>query len=212
MNKFFKRLFDLIFSIAFLLVFSWLYLLTFVIIKIVSPGPAFYKAKRVGKNGRVFNCLKFRSMRVDSGAVPVITLRTDNRIFPFGKFIRRTKIDEFPQIFNILLNDMSVVGPRPEDPDVAKSIFIGEYAHILDVKPGLTSPASLYDYTHGELYEDEEEYEKNFLPDKLKLEMYYVKTNSFCYDLKIIIKTGWIIIGTIFGKSDWSKPEELTKI
>ena len=204
-----KRAFDLLFAVCFLVVFSSVYLLTYIIIKLVSPGPAFYKAKRVGLNGKVFDCYKFRSMRVDSGKVRLTTLQNDDRIFPFGRFIRKTKIDEMPQTLNILLGDMSVVGPRPEDTVNADKMYQGEYKHILDVKPGLTSPASLYDYTHGEEYEDEELYEKEFVPQKLQLELYYVEHQSFWYDIKLILKTAWLIVLKTCGKKDFEKPREL---
>ena len=151
-----KRCFDILFATLFLVVFSPVYLLTFIIIKVASPGPAIYKAKRVGKNGILFDCYKFRSMIVDSGKVRLTTLENDDRIYPFGRFIRKTKIDEMPQVFNILKGDMSVVGPRPEDKENADRVYVDEYKQILNVKPGLTSPASLYDYTHGELLEDDE--------------------------------------------------------
>lgn len=204
-----KRAFDLLFAVCFLLIFSPVYIITYIIIKVVSPGPAFFKAKRVGLYGKVFDCYKFRSMRVDSGKVKLTTLQNDDRIFPFGKFIRKTKIDEMPQALNILFGDMSVVGPRPEDTVNADKMYQGEYKHILDVKPGLTSPASLYDYTHGEKYEDEELYEKEFVPQKLRLELYYVKHQSFWYDIKLILKTAWIIIQTFCGKEEFEKPKEL---
>ena len=209
MYDFFKRCFDLLFAVLFLIVFSPVYLLTFIIIKIVSPGPAIYKAKRVGKNGKLFNCYKFRSMRVDSGKVRLTTLENDDRIFPFGKFIRKAKIDEMPQVVNILKGEMSVVGPRPEDQENAEKVYVGEYKHILDVKPGLTSTASLYDYTHGELFEDEESYEKVFLPKKLKLELYYVKHRSFGYDIMLILRTAWLIILKTWGKKEFEEPKEL---
>ena len=151
MYKFAKRCFDILFAVLFLIVFSPVYLLTWIVIKIVSPGPAIYHARRVGLHGQLFTCYKFRSMRVDSGKVKLTTLQNDDRIFPFGNFIRKTKIDEMPQVVNILMGQMSVVGPRPEDEANASKIYVGEFQHILDVKPGLTSPASLYDYTHGEL-------------------------------------------------------------
>ena len=131
MNKLLMRLYDLLFSVLFISVFSWVYILTYIIIKIVSPGPAIYKARRVGLNGRIFNCYKFRSMRVDSGKVKLTTLQNDDRIFPFGKFIRSTKIDEMPQAFNILFGDMSIVGPRPEDEANADMYYVGEYKHPL---------------------------------------------------------------------------------
>ncbi|MBQ7461501.1 MAG: sugar transferase [Bacteroidaceae bacterium] len=206
-----KRAFDILFAVCFLVVFSPVYLLTWIIIKIVSPGPAIYKAKRVGKDGKLFDCYKFRSMRVDSGKVKLTTLQNDDRIFPFGKFIRKAKIDEMPQVVNILMGDMSVVGPRPEDQENAEKVYVGEYKHILDVKPGLTSTASLYDYTHGELFEDEESYEKIFLPKKLQLELYYVKHRSFWYDILLVLKTAWLIILKTCGKSTFKEPKELNK-
>ncbi len=209
MYDFFKRCFDLLFSGCFLAVFSPVYIISWLIIKIVSPGPAIYKAERVGKGGKLFKCYKFRSMRVDSGKVRLTTLGNDERIFPFGKFIRKTKIDEMPQVVNILKGEMSVVGPRPEDKDNADKVYVGEYKHILDVKPGLTSTASLYDYTHGELYEDEDSYEKEFMPKKLKLELYYVNHRSFWYDIVLILRTAWLIILKTCGKSEFDEPKEL---
>lgn len=209
MYDFFKRCFDLLFAVLFLIVFSPVYLLTFIIIKIVSPGPAIYKAKRVGKDGKLFNCYKFRSMRVDSGKVRLTTLENDDRIFPLGKFIRKAKIDEMPQVVNILTGDMSVVGPRPEDKENADKVYVGEFKHILDVMPGLTSTASLYDYTHGEQFEDEESYEKIFLPKKLKLELYYVSHRSFWYDIQLVLKTAWLIILKTCGKKEFEEPREL---
>ena len=210
MYSFFKRCFDLVFAVLFLLVFSPIFLLTWIIIKFVSPGPAIYRAKRVGKDGVLFDCYKFRSMRVDSGKVRLTTLGNDDRIFPFGKFIRKTKIDEMPQVVNILKGQMSVVGPRPEDKDNADIVYVGECKHILDVKPGLTSTASLYDYTHGELYEDEEEYEKIFLPKKLQLELYYVNHRSFWYDIHLILRTTLLIIRKTCGKKRFEEPKELS--
>ena len=204
-----KRTFDILFAVCFLVVFSPVYILTWIIIKIVSPGPAIYKAKRVGKDGVLFDCYKFRSMRVDSGKVRLTTLGTDDRIFPFGKFIRKAKIDEMPQVVNILKGEMSVVGPRPEDQENADKVYVGQYKHILDVKPGLTSTASLYDYTHGELFEDEESYEKFFLPKKLILELYYVNHISFWYDIVLVLRTGLLIIQKTFGRKEFDEPKEL---
>lgn len=204
-----KRSFDILFSVLFLVCFSPVYLFTWVIIMIVSPGPAIYKAKRVGKNGVLFDCYKFRSMRVSSGKVRLTTLENDERIFPFGRFIRKTKIDEMPQAVNILKGEMSVVGPRPEDKENADKVYVGEYIHILDVKPGLTSAASLYDYTHGEKFEDEDSYEKEFLPKKLRLELYYVNHMSAWYDLSLIIRTAWVIVLKTCGKKSFKEPKEL---
>ena len=209
MYNFFKRCFDLLFAVCFLVVFSPIYLLTWFVIKIVSPGPAIYRAKRVGMDGILFDCYKFRSMRVDSGKVRLTTLQNDDRIFPFGKFIRKSKIDEMPQVVNILKGEMSVVGPRPEDIENTDKVYVGEYKHILDVKPGLTSTASLYDYTHGEQYEDEDSYGKEFMPKKLKLELYYVNHRSFWYDIVLILRTAWLIIQKTCGKENFKEPKEL---
>lgn len=209
MYDFFKRCFDLLFAVCFLVVFSPVYFISWLVIKITSPGPAIYKAERVGKDGKLFKCNKFRSMRVDSGKVRLTTLENDERIFPFGRFIRKTKIDEMPQVVNILKGEMSVVGPRPEDKENADKVYVGEFVHILDVKPGLTSTASLYDYTHGEKFEDEESYEKEFMPKKLKLELYYVNNRSFWYDMILVLKTAWLIVLKTCGKTDFEEPKEL---
>ena len=211
MYEFLKRCFDLLFAVCFLVVFSPVYVITWLIIKIVSPGPVIYKAERVGIDGKLFKCYKFRSMRVDSGKVRLTTLNNDDRIFPFGKFIRKAKIDEMPQVVNILKGEMSVVGPRPEDKDNADKVYVGDFVHILDVKPGLTSTASLYDYTHGELFEDEESYEKEFMPKKLKLELYYVNHRSFWYDIQLVLRTAWLIVLKTCGKREFAEPIELQK-
>ncbi|WP_270592053.1 MULTISPECIES: sugar transferase [Butyricimonas] len=207
-----KRVFDVLFAVLFLLVFSPIFVITIIVIKIVSPGPVFYKARRVGLHGNVFTCYKFRSMCVDSGEVKLTTLQNDNRIFPFGYFIRKAKIDEMPQVFNILLGQMTIVGPRPEDVANVRNLYHGEYKRILDIKPGLTSPASLYDYTHGEQYEDEKLYETEFLPQKLALELYYVKNRGLLYDMLLILKTAFVIVMTLFGKQYFKKPKELDMI
>lgn len=208
--KIIKRLLDLFLSIIFLCVFSPIYIITFLIIKVVSPGPVIYKAKRVGINKNIFDCYKFRSMDTNSGKIRITTLQNDERIYPFGHFIRKTKIDEFPQIINIIKGDMSIVGPRPED--LTNVNLLGEkYNEVLTVKPGLTSPASLYDYTHGEKYSDVKIYEEIFLPKKIELELYYVKHKSLLYDFKIILKTIIIIIQTLYGKKDFPIPLELAE-
>lgn len=211
MNEAAKRAFDVAFAVVFLIVFFPVYIFAAIGVAVCSPGTPIYKARRVGRDGKIFTCYKFRSMRLDSGKVKLTTLRNDDRIFAFGKFIRKTKIDETPQIFNILKGEMSVVGPRPEDEANAEKIYVGEYKRILDVKPGLTSPASLYDFTRGEKYESEEAYEREFLPRKLALELLYVERRSFWRDLWIVAKTGAIIVATVLGKRNFNEPKELAK-
>ena len=204
-----KRTFDIISSILAIVFFAVPWVIITVIIKIQSPGPAIYEARRIGKNGKVFTLYKFRSMRVDSGAVHATTLRGDPRIFPFGEILRKSKLDETPQLFNILKGEMSVIGPRPEDEENSGKFYVGKYKDILSVKPGLSSPASLYDYTHGEKYDSEDDYVKEFLPKKLDVELYYVKNRSFFYDIQIVFNTVITIIQIVLGKEAFVEPKEL---
>ena len=204
-----KRIFDFIAALLAIIIFLIPWLIIAIVIKIQSPGPVIYKARRVGKNGEVFTLYKFRSMRVDSGKVHATTLHGDPRIFPFGQFLRDSKLDETPQLINILKGEMSVIGPRPEDEDNAEQLYIGEYARILSVKPGLSSPASLYDYTHGERYPDEESYIREFLPQKLDVELYYIDHRGACYDLQLIWRTVVTICQIVCGKKEFEKPKEI---
>lgn len=209
---FVKRLFDVVASVIAIVFFVIPWIVIAVIIKMQSPGPVLYKAKRVGKNGRVFVLYKFRSMRTDSGRIRATTLRNDSRIFPFGNFLRRTKLDETPQLINVLIGDMSVIGPRPEDEYNFEKLYCGRYRGIVSVKPGLSSPASLYDYTVGEKFENEQDYLRLFVPKKLEMELYYTNKCSFVYDLKIVVKTVFTIILTIVGYENFKEPKELMSI
>ena len=132
--SFTKRLFDILASLLAIVFFLVPWLIIIICIKKLSPGPAIYKARRVGLNGKIFTLYKFRTMCVDSGQVHSTTLRGDSRIFPFGAFLRKTKLDETPQLFNILQGSMSVIGPRPEDEVNVSNIYIGKYKEILSVK------------------------------------------------------------------------------
>ena len=203
-----KRAFDIVASFVATIAFLIPWGIISAVIKMQSPGPALFKPERVGKDGKVFTLYKFRSMRVDSGAIHATTLRGDPRIFPFGAFLRKSKLDETPQLINILKGEMSVMGPRPEDKINADKLYVGKYKEILTVKPGLSSPASLYDYTHGETYENEEEYVREFEPKKLDVELYYVKHRSALYDLQIIWRTVVTILQIMFGKKEFKEPKE----
>lgn len=206
-----RRIFDFVAALVATAFFALPWLVISIIIKIQSPGPAFYKPTRVGKNGKPFTLYKFRSMRVDSGAIHATTLRGDSRIFSFGAFLRKTKLDETPQLLNILKGEMSVIGPRPEDLENATDMYKGKFAHILDVKPGLSSIASLYDYTHGEKYENEELYNREFLPKKLALELYYVENRTLWMDAKLILRTVVTIAQIASGKENFDEPKELNE-
>ena len=204
-----KRIFDILISILALILCIIPWLIISIIIKVQSPGPVIYKAKRIGKNGKIFTLFKFRSMKVDSGAIHLTTLRGDSRIFPFGEFLRKSKLDETPQIINILKGEMSIIGPRPEDKDNAEELYIGKYKKILSVKPGLSSPASLYDYTHGEVYSDEELYIKEFVPKKLDMELYYINNRNCIYDIQIIVRTIITILLVLLGNENFNEPKEV---
>lgn len=207
-----KRAFDIIASLIATVVFLIPWAIISVLIKLLSPGPALFKPERVGKDGKTFTLYKFRSMRVDSGTIHATTLRGDPRVFPFGAFLRKSKLDETPQLINILKGEMSVIGPRPEDKINADKLYVGKYKEILSVKPGLSSPASLYDYTHGESYRDEALYVKEFEPKKLDVELYYVKHRSAIYDLQIIWRTVVTIIQMVCGKKNFKEPREVLLI
>ncbi|SCW59317.1 Sugar transferase involved in LPS biosynthesis (colanic, teichoic acid) [Ruminococcaceae bacterium YRB3002] len=207
-----KRFSDVFLSLFALIVLSPVLLIAVVGIYISSPGPVLFKANRIGKGGKQFTMYKFRSMHLNNEKGHMITLRTDNRIFPFGRFLRKSKVDELPQLVNILQGKMSIVGWRPEDEENVKKVFVGKYKEILNIKPGLTSPGSLYDYTHGEKYEDEELYEKEFLPRKMDLELYYVRHRSLGYDARLIGRTIKTIIRIVWGKEDFAEPTELHEV
>ena len=203
-----KRFFDVFASLIATMVFLIPWAIISCVIKAQSPGPVLFKPERVGKDGKTFTLYKFRSMRVDSGAIHATTLRGDPRIFPFGGFLRKSKLDETPQLINILKGEMSVIGPRPEDRVNAEKLYVEKYKEILSVKPGLSSPASLYDYTHGETYENEDDYVREFVPKKLGVELYYVRHRSLAYDLQIICRTVVTIVQIMCGKKDFKEPKE----
>lgn len=183
---------------------SPLWIIGIVGIILSDPGPIFYMANRVGKNNKTFKMFKFRSMRVDKSANENGFKADTNRIFAFGEFIRRSKIDELPQLLNILFGDMSVVGPRPASVDQVNIVRAGKYAITSSVLPGLTGPSALYDYVYGDRIEDEEEYREKVLPTRLALDVEYVHKRDFCYDIFLIWMTVVSIVKTIF-KYDQNK-------
>jgi lipopolysaccharide/colanic/teichoic acid biosynthesis glycosyltransferase len=170
-----------------------LFVLVSIIIKIESKGTALFTQIRIGKNFKPFNLYKFRSMVIDAAKMgPPITTGNDTRITKTGRLLRKTKIDELPQLFNVLKGDMSFVGPRPELLQYVE-IFQKEYEEILVVKPGITDLASLKyrDETSilGGTKEPEKEYICRVLPEKIRLAKEYLKRSSLILDLFIIFKT-----------------------
>lgn len=200
-----KRCFDIICSTISIVVLSPIMLLSVVCIRLSSPGTVFYQAKRVGKNGKCFTMLKFRSMHVAVGAKENSFIADENRIFAWGAFMRKSKIDELPQLLSVLKGDMSIVGPRPFSVESADILLSGKYREILSVQPGLTSYASLYDYKHGELFiQDNQQYREEVLPVKLELELYYVHNCTLGTDFSLIVKTVLNILQIILGKKKFS--------
>ena len=188
-----KRLFDLFFSLIGVIILSPLLLVLAILIKISSPGPVFYRGIRAGKNGKNFKIFKFRTMVVNAEKMggPSTTL-DDPRLTRIGKFLRKWKLDELPQLFNVIKGDMSLVGPRPEVLEYA-NLYQGEEKIVYRVKPGITDFASLWDIHEEEVLKGSPDPEKTYLekirPGKVRLQMKYVKEMSFWTDIKIIWRT-----------------------
>jgi lipopolysaccharide/colanic/teichoic acid biosynthesis glycosyltransferase len=187
-----KRIFDIAVSLIALLGLSPTLLVVAVIIKLDSPGPVLFKQKRIGKGFRPFWIYKFRTMRNQSHAALPLTVGADARITRAGRFLRASKIDELPQLLNILKGEMTVVGPRPEVPRYVEA-FHRDYEEILTVRPGLTDLASLKYRDEaallGQSSDPEEEYVRNVLPDKIRLAKEYIRRSSLRFDLDLIFKT-----------------------
>jgi lipopolysaccharide/colanic/teichoic acid biosynthesis glycosyltransferase len=188
-----KRLFDIIFSFLGLLTLLPLFAAVALLLKRDSEGPVFFRQERMGKNFKPFRIYKFRTMTVcKEGRGPLITVANDTRITRFGSFLRKSKIDELPQLLNILKGDMSLVGPRPEVEKYVQ-LFRPEYERLLTVRPGITDFASLrYSEEEGLLALSgnwEEEYIKKILPQKILLSLRYVEHRSIFTDVTLVVKT-----------------------
>ncbi len=205
----FKRLFDVLASFLGLF-FLWpLFLLAAVLIKRDSPGPAFFRASRTGKNGKEFQILKFRTMKdiAEAEEGPSITAQDDPRITPLGRWLRMTKLNEFPQLWNVLKGEMSLVGPRPEDPQIVSMWPAKVRRLVLSMRPGMTSPASVVYRNEEELLTGEslmDQYLNTILPDKLRLDQLYVRNNNLATDLDVIF---WTLIGLLPRIKHASIPE-----
>ena len=205
-----KRTFDILAASLGLILLSPIFLFLAWRIKRDSPGPVFYRGQRAARGGGVFDILKFRTMyeRPESYQGPPITGDDDSRITPLGKWLRDTKLNELPQLWNVLKGDMSLVGPRPEDPEIAAGWQEEVRQEVLSVRPGITSPASV-------LYRDEEKrlngagfmqiYLEDILPSKLRLDQLYVRYHSFSNDLDVLFYTLLILLPRL---KKTSPPEE----
>lgn len=193
-----KRLFDIIASGLGLIVLSPLFLVLAIWIKLDSKGPVFYRQVRVGRDNKDFRIFKFRSMRVGSDKGSLVTIGGhDPRITRSGYFIRKFKLDELPQLINVFVGDMSLVGPRPEVRHYV-DYWTPEQMHVLDVRPGITDPASIKFRNENELMEQAENPEKYYIEvimqEKIKLYLEYVEKHSFLYDIGLIFKTFFVIV------------------
>lgn len=189
-----KRLFDFVVSLLGLIVLSPLFLVIAAAIKRDSPGPVFFRQVRVGKDGRTFRIHKFRSMTVSTaGNSKEITVGGDARITRTGAWIRHWKLDELPQLIDVLAGSMSVVGPRPEVPRYVALYPDAQRRVVLSVKPGITDLASIQFRHENELLarasDPEQAYREQILPEKLRLQSEYVRTRSFIGDMKILVAT-----------------------
>lgn len=193
-----KRLFDIVASGLGLLFLAPILIIVAIWIKIDSEGPVFFRQLRVGRNNKDFRIYKFRSMRVGADKGSQVTVGGhDPRITKSGYFIRKTKIDELPQLINVFIGDMSLVGPRPEVRHYV-NYWTPEQMHVLDVRPGITDPASIRYRNENELLEKAEDPEKHYIEvimqDKIKLYLDYVEKHGFWYDIKLIFQTFKAII------------------
>jgi len=188
----FKRGFDIVVSLLGLIITLPVILAAMALIKRTSPGPVFYLQKRVGKDGLIFDMLKLRTMVVDAekNTGPVWAAQNDPRVTPVGRFLRRSRIDEIPQLVNVLAGHMSIIGPRPERPEFVDKLSgkIGDYNKRLDVRPGITGLAQIrqdYDSTIADVRR------------KVKFDLLYIKRMCFLTDLRIILST---VVVVLIGK------------
>ncbi|MHB9315021.1 sugar transferase [Fusobacterium polymorphum] len=187
-----KRIFDIILSLFGLMILFPFMLIIAILIKLDSKGPVFFKQIRVTKNGREFKIFKYRTMRVGSDKYSQITVGKDNRITKIGAFLRKYKLDEIPQLINVLLGDMSLVGPRPEVPKYV-ALYTKEQKEILKVRAGITDYASIEFSDENDLLASEEDPEKAYIekimPKKIELNKKYLSEISILTDIKIILLT-----------------------
>ena len=193
-----KRLFDIVASACGLIVLSPLFIIVAIWIKLDSKGPVFYSQTRVGRGNKDFRFLKFRSMHIGADKGPLVTIGSkDSRVTRSGYWLRQFKIDELPQLINVLIGDMSLVGPRPEVRQFVNH-WTPEQMHVLDVRPGITDPASIKYSNENELLERAENPEDHYLnvimQEKIRLSLEYAKKASFFYDMKLIFKTIGVIL------------------
>ena len=193
----FKRLFDMICSLAGILVFAPFMLIIALVIKLTSQGPVLYTQARVGLHEKIFRVYKFRTMVDKAESMgSSVTTGADRRITPIGRFLRKAKLDELPQLFNVLKGDMSFVGPRPDVPEITAK-YTPEMREIFAIRPGITSVATLHfrqeEAILSNVPDPDRFYDETMVPLKVELGMEHVRRNSFWFDFSILFQTVWAL-------------------
>lgn len=199
MKLFWKRFFDIVASTLGIIITSPILLVVSIFIKLTSRGPVFYKQKRIGRGGVPFYILKFRTMVVNADTQGLkITVGGDKRITGVGKILRKSKLDELPQLFNVFAGQMSLVGPRPEVAEYV-SLYTEEQRKVLTVRPGITDYASVCFRDENEILakaeDPQKEYVEHIMPLKLRYNAKYIEEMGLLTDLKIIFLTAYVIFG-----------------
>lgn len=201
----FKRVFDCVAAAAGLLMLAPLFLAIGILVKLGSPGPVFYRAPRVGRYGRLFHQLKFRSMWVGRPG-PALTAGADPRITPLGRWLRWSKFDELPQLWNVFRGQMSLVGPRPEAPAYVTA-YTAAQRQVLELRPGITGLASVV-YAHEEEHLSRPDFEGFYrevlLPRKLALELAYYRSANFVLDCRLLVYTLFAIVLPPARRKHWT--------
>ena len=191
-----KRAFDIVCSLLGLVVLSPLLLATALLVALTSPGGVFFRQERIGKDGKPFRIFKFRSMRKDNAGLK-ITTGNDSRITPVGRFLRKSKVDELPQLINVLVGDMSFVGPRPEVADYV-DLYTPYQRQVLQVRPGITGLASIRFRNENDLLTASDDpnrtYIQEIMPRKIRLDLEYIPHASVFYDIRLIFQTFAVVI------------------
>jgi lipopolysaccharide/colanic/teichoic acid biosynthesis glycosyltransferase len=207
-----KRALDIALAGVALIAVSPLLALLAIIVRLSSKGPILFRARLTGRNGRCFTMYKLRTMHVGQDSMSIITGARDPRVFRFGAWLRKVKLDELPQLLNILRGDMSIVGPRPEHPRIVALFYTPDDHALLRVRPGLTSPGTLYDYTHGEdiigSADPERSYVERFLPIRLALDHVYLRRATVRYDAMLVGRTLTLIAASLIGRRSIAFPPE----
>ena len=194
-----KRALDVTLSLLMLLLAGPLMILIAVLIKLASPGPAFYVAPRAGCGGRAFGQLKFRTMHPGADREGAFTASNDERVFLVGKLLRLFKLDELPQILNVLRGEMSIVGPRPEDLETVRDCYTPEQRQVLETLPGLTGIPQVEFFPELSVIDPEgmdpqQHYRERILPVRLAMDLNYVRTRTLWLDLRLIAKTLYLVL------------------